>query len=285
MYREISKFAPKINNSYSNDPLLYCTLDSLDSQFLHGPQGRIFGRYNKSCAEFMSDRCAANWDQVCEAMSKDKETRYPNTITPLSSLEDGKPPICLPYGEQLIRNSAFKKYRVKSLMCNVVCRPHDPTVPNSPIVCYETRYAGNSGPNNYEYVFGNSEGGVCDGVYKLTLEQIADLDNDPIMNHILDRPYLGKDLLEKIYQTMKRENTLYLLKNKRLGRFYEYLGHNIPNSDINIQKPTQIEIQLGNYDVTQNILPQNLSVSEQNIEPPKTRQPQIRYDNQQATVV
>ena len=234
MYRQISKFAPKINNSYSNDPLLYCTLDSLDSQFLHGSQGRIFGRYNEGCAQFMSDRCAANWDEVCEAMSKDKEMRFPNTI---SNNKNDPQCSCLPYGEQLIRNSAYKKYRVESIACNVVCKPHDPTVPNSPIVCMESKATGNSGPNNYDLIIGNSEGGSCEGIYKLVPEQIKNLDNDKIMNHILNKPNIAMDLLEKIYKTMAKEDTLYQLKNTRLGKFYEYLGNSVPQYPKNYVLP------------------------------------------------
>lgn len=228
MYREISEFAPNLNNDLTKDPLFYCSLDSMNSQFLHGSQGRIFGRYNESCAHYMSKRCSENWDELCEVLSQDQEKRFPNTINPFSSYENNitREP-CLSYGEQLIRNSAFKKYKVQTNMCNIVCKPHDPTVANSPLICYESKIAGSTGEKNYEIMLNNIEAGFCDRIYKILPQQLKDLDSDPIMNHILDEPKIASDLLEKIYYQMKSDRSLYTLKNTRLGNYYEHLGHEL----------------------------------------------------------
>lgn len=222
MYRQISDFAPDMDNSYSADPVFYCTTDFLDSQFLHGPQGRIFGRYNTNCSEFISQRCAKNWDELCEAISHDRETKYPNTAGPLRTYS--KSESCLPYGEQMVRDTAFKKYKTMTMNCNLKCEPFDPTVPNSPMICYETRM---SCPPDSTSCLGTAEGGACQSIYSITADQAKVLDQDPVMNRILDKPDIALDLIEQIYTTMKKENTLELIRNTRLGRFYQFLGHQV----------------------------------------------------------
>lgn len=228
MYRELQDFAPNIDNDYSRDPVYYCTTEYLDSQFLHGAQGRTFGKYNKHCSEFLAARCAANWDHICEKMSNDQETRFPNTASPLGAPYSGFQDYAsleLTYGEQLLRDTAFKKYKVKSFDCNLKCELFDPTVPNSPLVCYETRTADTYGSNPSNIHLGDVEGGVCSSTYKITPEQSKVLDSDPVMNRLLARPQLAMDLLEEIYRTMKAEGSLILLRNTKLGNFYRFTGH------------------------------------------------------------
>lgn len=224
MYREIQDFAPNIQNDYSADPLYYCTLDYMDSQFLHGAQGRKFGRYNSHCSEFMAARCASNWDQVCEAMSKDTETRFPDMAASLTLYP--KQRTNLTYGEQLLRDSAYKKYKVKSLDCNLQCEPFDPTVPNSPLVCYEMKTACSWGDGT-GVCFGNVEAGLCQSIFKITPEQAKVLDQDPIMNKLLQKPDIAPELFEEIYNAMKADKSLYLLRGTRLGVYYTFLGHPI----------------------------------------------------------
>lgn len=228
MYRQISDFAPNIDNEYSRNPLLYCALSEMDSQFLHGSQGRIFGRYNKHCSEFLASRCSNEWDELCEAISKDKETRFPNEAGPSGSIYADVPrPPCLPYGEQLIRDSAFKRFRVETKNCTVKCEPFDPTVPNSPLICYESKEPCTNGVNPEDSVcMGNCSGyGQCQSVFKISPEQARTLDLDPVMNKILDKPDIAMDLLEQIYHNMKLDGSLSLIRQTRLARFYEFLGH------------------------------------------------------------
>lgn len=223
MYRQISDFAPNIDNEYSADPLFYCSTDMLDSQFLHGSQGRIFGRYGKHCSEFLAARCANQWDEVCDAISMDRETRYPSMSGVYS---DSQKTVCLPYGEQLVRETAMKKYKIATIDCNIQCEPFDPTVANSPMICFETRAT--CSLNSVSNTCSNTrDGGVCESIFSITPEQAKVLDTDPVMNRILDKPEIALDLLEKIYGTMKKENTLELIRNTRLGKFYQFLGHSV----------------------------------------------------------
>jgi hypothetical protein len=228
MYRQIGDFAPEVDNAYSRDPLLYCVLDPMDSQFIHGSSGRTFGKYNRHCSEFLTQRCAENWDEVCEAISKDKEGRFPDEAAALSAPNGygAAAAPCLPYGQMIIRQSAFKKFRVQTNDCNVKCEPFDPTVANSPMVCYETRQAcAATSARTTDVCLGVSEAGECRGVYKILPAQALQLDSDPVMNKILDQPHIAMDLLEAIYGEMRTDGTLGLLRNTRLGKFYEYLGH------------------------------------------------------------
>jgi hypothetical protein len=230
MYRQLSDFAPNINNEYSSDPLMYCVLDSMDSQFLHGPTGRTFGRYNEKCTEYISDRCAKNWDEVCEALSKDVETRFPNTGTPLKTStglfcnEQPQDSPCMNYGDYIIRNTAIKKYRTQIKDCNLICEPFDPTVANSPVVCYTSKYACT---DKAEYCSRLNEGGLCETIISLTPEQISNLEQDPVMNKLIDNPNIGSDILSEIFLNLKREGRLDALKNTRLGRYYNYMGCNL----------------------------------------------------------
>lgn len=223
MYRQLSDFAPDIQNDYSADPLFYCSTDTMDSQFLHGSQGRINGRYSLHCSQFLAARCAENWDQVCEAMSKDSETRYPSLATSLTLY--GKDQCGLTYGEALVRDSAYKKYKVQSVNCNLMCEPFDPTVANSPLVCFEQKTACSGGPTSGDFCSGDVEGGQCFSMFMISKEQAKVLDNDPIMNKILAKPKIASELLEKIYNTMSDNGTLYLLRGTKLALYYNYLGH------------------------------------------------------------
>lgn len=227
MYRSIKDFAPNIENEYSTDPLYYCTTDFMDSQFLHGAQGRTFGKYNQACSEYLSARCSMNWDDVCEVISKDQETRFPDTTSSINMQPLQRTD--LTYGEQLIRDSAYKKYKIQSYNCNLVCEPFDPTVPNSPVICYESRAASSSenSVDRYSFSSGNIEGAYCQSTYAITPEQIKVLDSDPIMNKLLNKPQIAMELLENIYIGMKNNNTLSLLKGTRLGLFYQYLGYDL----------------------------------------------------------
>lgn len=231
-YSSIVDFSPDINN-ISDDPLTYCAVDFLNAQFMHGGQARTFGKYNRNCAEFMSSRCAQNWDQVCEAASLDNNVSFPEMI---NNPGGGEESCCeLNAGEILVRNTAYKRYLISAKNCNFQCQPFDPTVADSPMICSESRSACSTNSNStcvmtdlqgkvvppHDMVCKDDyQGGPCVRHYGITNAQLKTLDDDPVMNRLLYKPQIAPVLLELIYYGMKQDGRLSLLKNTRLGYFY-----------------------------------------------------------------
>ena len=79
--------------------------------------------------------------------------------------------------------------------------PFDPTVANSPMISYWTSNNQNLIPE-----------------YEVNPQTI---DKDVVMDKILNKPDIAINILINIYNTMKRKNKLSLLKNTKLGTFYQ----------------------------------------------------------------
>lgn len=223
-YKIISDFAPRSSN-VSNDPLFYCMLDSLDSQFVNGSTGRTFGKGNRQCALYMSTRCAQNWDGICDIAAASTDTRFPD----MSNNYDG---CCAraTAGDLLVRDTAYLKYLLNANGSNVLCAPFDPTVANSPTICYLSHNAPALG-DSHAVSGGVWAGGAVQSVssardgsgpreYGLTDAQIAAIDQDPVMNRLLDRPDIAPLLLRGIRASLEHRGQLARLKGTRLGRFY-----------------------------------------------------------------
>jgi hypothetical protein len=204
-YTKIIDFGSSAHSAVNN-PLTYCLNQTLDNKFLHGTLGDVLGsQHGKHCQMFLSDYCSKNWDGYCEYASQNTNKVYPNNIQECggggeSSVACGD----LNAGEVLIQNSARKKY------CKMVgdftqkCESFDPTVPNSPMVCYNVK---NGGYNN--------------AVLMCEIEDPSSIDNDPVLNKILDNPHIAMQMLVNIYNTMKRKGTLSSISNTRLGSFFQ----------------------------------------------------------------
>jgi acetylornithine/succinyldiaminopimelate/putrescine aminotransferase len=62
---------------YNNDPLTYCIGDNASQRFNHGSHAATYGQNSKACQVYMANRCAQNWDGVCEyAASKPANEEY-----------------------------------------------------------------------------------------------------------------------------------------------------------------------------------------------------------------
>jgi hypothetical protein len=184
---------------------------------LNGPTGKQNGKYSKHCSQFLSNRCAVEWDEVCEAVSKDLNTFYPNEAQQLGTKSRVSK---LTYGDKIVRDSAFKRFKSNVFNCNLKCVPFDPVVANSPLVCYETPSANAIGPSRSTLHFGDVSNGTCISEYEITAEQAKQLNEDSIMNKLLRNQWIAPDLLEKIRQTMERKGTLSILKGTYLGTYY-----------------------------------------------------------------
>lgn len=191
-YRKASSFGASTKHSVNN-PLTYCMDENIDNMFMHGGNSDVYGPHGASCQRFMPQYCEKKWDGFCEVASMNTNSKYPslgsNTKHHMGQLTRG---------EQLIHATATRKYLVEMYGGKEVTEPFDYTVPDSPMITYWIGYR--------------------EPVYAVSPK---DLDKDPVMNKILDRPYIGIDILENIYMTMRRRGTLDTLKGTRLYAFFK----------------------------------------------------------------
>jgi hypothetical protein len=179
----------------SNNPLSYCVLGAnVDNMFLHG--GHVKSQnfpFGMNCQAFMSDYCAQGWDDFCEISCASDVTSWPNSI-------DSKSPQGLTQGEMLIRNTVAKKYLSETDgSCKMSVVQFDPLVVNSPKIRF----------------FCNSA--ECRPKYEVDPETI---NQDIVMNKLLNNPYIGKDLLLNIYETMSSKGTLTTLQGTNIGNYF-----------------------------------------------------------------
>ncbi len=182
-----------------NNPLTYCLTTGLDSAFMHGGQANILGRNSRPCQLFLSEYCAQGWDNFCEIASENQNISFPNGMTRPCG---GCSPVGTTQGDMLIRNTAERKYLVQMINGQQVFEPFDPLVASSPMIS-SWRPVG----------------------FQLNMAPIFavnpnTIDNDIVMDKILARPHIARDILTNIFHTMKRLNTLQNLKGTKLGNFY-----------------------------------------------------------------
>lgn len=219
MYSNITDFG-NVNES-NNDPATYCVLDGLDSQFLHGSIG--FQKGNFLCSEYMSNRCATDWDNLCDAYSDRKSINYPRPQCCPAGLTDG---------EAFLRETAFKRYLLSVKNCYSVCEPFDPTVANSPQVCYFSSTAGSIGPTPYskweidgQTVYNSCNVGdnsPCEKIYGFTEAQMKSLDADPVMNKLLSNPNVAIDLFAALARWVSSTSNWNKVAGTRFSRFVRY---------------------------------------------------------------
>jgi hypothetical protein len=204
-YTTISDFGTDINSNDS--PLITCAVSSLDSGFNEtlGSRG-LAGPNNSQCQVFMGSYCGEKWDGVCEYMSKDTSQWLPNTLgpqgTPLSSFLGGNG--TMTKGQMLIRNAMAERFlRSMSSNCSRDYEPFNPTVANSPLISRWTA---------------NDDNGVCIPIYAVDPVRI---DNDPIMNKVLDQPWIALDILINIYNNAVRSGEIVGLTGTKLYRFFQ----------------------------------------------------------------
>lgn len=206
-YSNISSFGSGAANDAMNNPLTYCAVSPLDSEFNHN-LGQRFGPYSGQCQKFMAAYCANNFDGICEYVSQNTDTRFPavngNRVLNTSCSSAQGIGSATTMGENLIRQTAMNKYLV-AMSGNCVRRyePFDPTVANSPLIS----------------TWQNVGGGSCVPIYKVDPSMI---DSDPVMNKILLKPLIALDILINIYNTASREPPyMNALSNTKLGNFFK----------------------------------------------------------------
>jgi hypothetical protein len=191
-----------------NNPITYCINDTIDPYFLHGDTYLNHGGQNSGqCQLFLSDYCAQGWDQYCELASKNINTRYSNIM---DNFGNSNYSYGLTSGEVLIRNTAIRKYLIKMIAGKKIFQPFDPTVADSPMI------------SSWKWDDFNYPNKLMKPVFSVDPTTI---DNDIVMDKILMKPSIAKDILLNIYQTMKSNDNLFELNNTKLGRFFKVNSH------------------------------------------------------------
>jgi hypothetical protein len=191
-----------------NNPLTYCLNNTIDQRFSHGSSAiTVDGQGSRACQLYLPDYCSNDWDEFCELASQNTNTWIPNswglTASPEEDFLKG-----LNAGQKLIYNTARRKYLRGMVNCVQYFEPFDPTVADSPLISFwDSETPG--------------DGTICTPIFDISEQQAATLDQDPVMNKILDNPYIAIDLLTNIFHTKRREGTLLQLRGTRLGKFYE----------------------------------------------------------------
>lgn len=209
-YARIVNFGPAVQKASLNNPLTYCAVDNLDALFNH-TNGAKMNADSESCQNFMSDYCATNWDEICEASSKSNRLGIPNMVSGVNSCQDNA--MCysmgnmgqLSTGEILLRNTAAKKYMRRGVgSCAIKYVPFDPLVPTSPMISVIDTDRCGAGQN-------------CVVEYEVDPKTI---DSDPVMNKILNNPGIALDILMNIYFTAMRYKKLDTLKGTRVYNLF-----------------------------------------------------------------
>lgn len=201
-YQKLVTFGSSMTNSlpvYNNDPATFCVGTNASQAFNHGSNAAIYGQNSPECQIYMAQRCAKNWDGLCDyAASHEANEEYAfraDTMGPGMNQVLNLTP-----GQVLLRNTALEKYRtnMSGNNCQLVTEQFDPTNPSSPFMSYFAGYG-------------------CVPEYSVDAKTI---DSDPVMNGILDQPKIAMQLLLNIKNTMNRKGTLGTLAGTRLGKFF-----------------------------------------------------------------
>jgi hypothetical protein len=205
-YATISEFGPSINESQSNI-FAYCAISDLESGFAHGSIGSstgLLGPESAQCQIGAAQACAADFNGVCNVMSMDEQRGIPNAMLKNGNINYNPNPS---RGETFLRNVAAERFLKKmSDNCSRVYQPFDPTVAGSPLISTWK-------PSGTACQSSNWKTQVCIPEYGV---DAATIDNDPVMNKILERPWIAMDVLVNIYNTAVNNNTLSSLSGTKL---------------------------------------------------------------------
>jgi len=221
-YQKLVTFGDSLTNSlpvYNNDPATLCLGTDINQPFNHGSNGAIYGQNSPECQIYMSQRCARNWDGLCEYATRHRANE--EYATRADTLGQGmKSVIDLSPADILIRNTAMEKYRVAMHgggNCQLKTEQFNPINPSSP---YISSYVGTG----------------C--VPEFAVDPTT-IDDDPVMNKLLDNPKIGMQILVNIRNTMRRRGDLHSLRGTRLGNFLQLGGQIVrrPRPEVQLIRP------------------------------------------------
>lgn len=218
-YTSIGNFGSCNVNPTSN-PLSYCATSGLESGFMHtiGGGNGLVGPNSSQCQRFMGSYCANNWDGICESMSEDNDRRFPNTVQScnisVGYIGNGLNNT-LTKGQILLRNTAAEKYlNAMSANCQRTYESFDPTTADSPLISNWIPMTGECSTSNGNCL---AQSTSCTPIYAVNPKQI---NNDPVMNKILEQPWIAIDILANIYTNAKNSKKLEELRGTKLYVFF-----------------------------------------------------------------
>jgi hypothetical protein len=179
-------------------------VDTADKNYQHGSNSVDFGPRSQKCQLYMAERCAKKWDGFCEFFYREhnntsfqRNQPYPNCNINQSYLGSYGLNPQLTTGQQLLSNTAQLKY-CDFANCQAKYEPFDPMNPNSPMISYYVDGA-----------LGENCIPICNKI------NVAELDNDPVLNRLIADPMAGGATLINMCNTAQREGID--LNNTKLG--------------------------------------------------------------------
>jgi hypothetical protein len=216
-YATFVEFGKALNDNIKNplsasNPLTYCLVPSLNSQFVHGSSsaGMLYSNQNASCMSFMSGRCMKEWDGYCQAyVDLNQDTYWPNmgvidtaAYTNAKNYYNIKPTI----GQDLLRNTCYRKFIFVPGQKPTVTQ-FDSNVANSPVIeIYNNEVA------NYSWV--------------KDLGNASLIDSDILVQKMLENPMICMDVIGRIYLAfMNNENNIkQQIKGSILEKYFKLNG-------------------------------------------------------------
>jgi hypothetical protein len=212
MYKKFKDFGSRINSEIENDfnaanPLTYCMVPSLNSQFFHGSSSsnQLYSNMNTSCTNFMAQRCSVAWDDYCEAFFQINTDNYwPNlAVVDQIAYQNGKQffQINPTIGQDLLRNACYMKF-IYTDDLNYTTEQFDPNVANSPFIKIFNEYV-----SRYSKV--------------INLSDPNKIKDDKLVKRMLDNYQICIDVIARIYLAYLRKENDINLKDTPLEDFFK----------------------------------------------------------------
>lgn len=183
------------SDDVTQNPLIICTGSGLDSGFNNDLGGGLLRPDGEQCHMFLGRYCSDKWDSVCDVISNDKTPAY-----------DRHRGLASTRGDNLLRETANEKYTVEmSDNCRIKYVPFDPTTAGSPLIA------------QWKVDTSNKSCQLTECVRRMEVDPSV-IDNDPLMNKLLDRPWIWSEGFVNIYKNMKRQGKLQTLNGTRIGK-------------------------------------------------------------------
>lgn len=209
-YSTILQFGNALNTASQNpsnaaNPLTYCLLPTLNSQFNHGSTsaGQLYSNSNTACSNYMAERCKQTWDGYCQAfVDLNRDTYWPNLgVIDQAAYENAKNfwNLQTTLGDDLIRNVMYHRYICAQQYATP--QPFDPNVANSPEIQVYDNYI----------------------PYYSTVIHLSDpstIESDPYISKMMEHAKICTDVLGRIYLAMVRKEPNVHLTGTSLERFF-----------------------------------------------------------------